>query len=344
MKTIVFVDDEPLALQDLAEILPWNDLGYSVAACCTDPNDAVRKITAIQPDVVFTDIRMPGMSGLDLISAVRAANISPEFVIISSYSDFAVAQKAIVYDICQYLLKPFDREDVKEAVSRLQNKMDRKNSSSLRGLKSDFSLSPEEIRIFNEIPGDKSYFCIASDKQILSENWNRILHVRVNPEAGVWFYLCAISRTAKSMVKVLCKDGQHIGMSRFHSDYSQMQKLINEANASLEGNFFYSDHQLCSDIQDYICENYMHRLFLHEIAAKFFISHTYLCELFKKHTGTTITAFINQIRLNHAVLLLSGEKELKEIAEENGFQDYNYFRKMFKRKFSISPENYRKSL
>ena len=74
MYTVVIVDDEPWALQGLAEIIDWNNEGFSIIGQFTDPDEAFEFLCKKEPDVVFTDIRMPGLSGLDLIEM-------PEYVI-----------------------------------------------------------------------------------------------------------------------------------------------------------------------------------------------------------------------------------------------------------------------
>ncbi|MFQ7482265.1 MAG: response regulator [Ruminococcus sp.] len=65
-------------------------------------------VRQLKPDVVITDIRMPGMNGMDLIRHVRRAD-SVEFVIISGYSEFEYARSAIQYGVSDYLLKPIKR-------------------------------------------------------------------------------------------------------------------------------------------------------------------------------------------------------------------------------------------
>ena len=95
MYTVVIVDDEPWALQGLAEIIDWNNEGFSIIGQFTDPDEAFEFLCKKEPDVVFTDIRMPGLSGLDLIEMSRVKGLNCEFVLISSYEDFEAAQKGI---------------------------------------------------------------------------------------------------------------------------------------------------------------------------------------------------------------------------------------------------------
>lgn len=107
MYTVVIVDDEPWALQGLAEIIDWNNEGFSIIGQFTDPDEAFEFLCKKEPDVVFTDIRMPGLSGLDLIEMSRVKGLNCEFVLISSYEDFEAAQKGIRLHVWEYILKPY---------------------------------------------------------------------------------------------------------------------------------------------------------------------------------------------------------------------------------------------
>ncbi|MFR3705256.1 MAG: response regulator [Acutalibacter sp.] len=93
MYTVVIIDDEPWALQGLAEIIDWSSHGFSIIGQFTDPDEAFEFLCEKEPDVVFTDIRMPGLSGLDLIEMSHREGLNCEFVLISSYEDFDAAQK-----------------------------------------------------------------------------------------------------------------------------------------------------------------------------------------------------------------------------------------------------------
>ena len=106
MYTVVIIDDEPWALQGLAEIIDWSRDGFSIIGQFTDPDEAFEFLREKEPDVVFTDIRMPGLSGLDLIEMSKREGLNCEFVLISSYEDFEAAQKGIRLHVWEYILKP----------------------------------------------------------------------------------------------------------------------------------------------------------------------------------------------------------------------------------------------
>lgn len=120
MYRAVFVDDEPWVLRSLTHIIDWAAFGFSVHAAFTDPYDALDAIRKDPPDVVFVDIRMPGMTGLELVQRCKEAGISCIFIIATAYTDFEYAQEAIEQQVFSYVVKPFEKEALISLAKRLQ--------------------------------------------------------------------------------------------------------------------------------------------------------------------------------------------------------------------------------
>ena len=104
---VLIVDDEPFITQGLSVLIDWEKEGYEIAACLDNGKDAYRFLKENRVDLVLTDIRMPEMSGLDLMERVKEEGLSDaSFVIMSGYDDFGYAQKALRIGCVDYLLKP----------------------------------------------------------------------------------------------------------------------------------------------------------------------------------------------------------------------------------------------
>lgn len=93
-----------------------------VAAVAENGIDALEKIKEVHPDIVITDIRMPGYDGLDLIRLGKEEAPNAEFVIISGYRHFEYAQMAIRYGVNAYLLKPIKKDELTETLKRLSTR------------------------------------------------------------------------------------------------------------------------------------------------------------------------------------------------------------------------------
>lgn len=110
---VLLVDDEPFILQGLAALIDWEGEGYEIVRTAANGKEALDYLNDNQVDLIIADIRMPVMSGLELLQTVREKQISNAyFAILSGYSDFSYAQQAIQYSCIDYILKPVQRDEL----------------------------------------------------------------------------------------------------------------------------------------------------------------------------------------------------------------------------------------
>ena len=123
MYRVIIVDDEPWALVGIRKFLERGSDQFRIIYETTNPVEALEAICSMEPDVVFTDIRMPEISGLDMITKSRQRGVQSEFVIISAFSEFAYAQQALRAGALDYLLKPLDISCAHEILLNIQQKI-----------------------------------------------------------------------------------------------------------------------------------------------------------------------------------------------------------------------------
>lgn len=116
MIRMMIADDERMIREGIAGALDWARLGIGEVLTARNGREAWELLDSTRPDIVLTDILMPGMTGLDLISRDRAAGRSTKFIILSGHDSFRFAQQAIQNDVLQYLLKPCDPAELETAV------------------------------------------------------------------------------------------------------------------------------------------------------------------------------------------------------------------------------------
>jgi two-component system response regulator YesN len=116
---IMIVEDEPILRQGLISKIDWERLNVELAGEASDGFEALDVLEKCQPDIVLTDIRMPGMNGLQFISEARNHYPHLKFVIISGYNDFEYARDAIKYNVKDYLLKPINTLKLHDLLSDL---------------------------------------------------------------------------------------------------------------------------------------------------------------------------------------------------------------------------------
>ena len=132
MYRVVIADDEAWVLESLRKRVPWEREGYQIAATAEDGESALSIIESVQPDLVVTDIRMPGYSGLDLVREARVRGYRGAFVVVSGYAEFAYAQKALQYGVIGYCLKPVEVDEIVSILRRHARSLERDAGRLLR--------------------------------------------------------------------------------------------------------------------------------------------------------------------------------------------------------------------
>ncbi|GKX30742.1 hypothetical protein SH1V18_32220 [Vallitalea longa] len=125
MYRILIVDDERLVIKSLKASIDWKEYGFSVIGESTSGKDALEFINKHKPDLVFTDIRMPEMNGLELIKKGKRISVRTQFVVVSGYAEFAYAQKAMLYGAMGYCLKPFDDDEIINILKKVTSKLEK---------------------------------------------------------------------------------------------------------------------------------------------------------------------------------------------------------------------------
>lgn len=128
MYQVMIIDDEKMVVNSLALGFDWKSCGFEVVGTATDSLKALQMISFIRPDVIFTDIQMPGISGIELIQRAHAASPFTKFIIISGHADFEYARQSIALGVLGYLLKPINVEEVTELLENASDILDAQQS------------------------------------------------------------------------------------------------------------------------------------------------------------------------------------------------------------------------
>ena len=117
---MILVDKEKLIRDALLRLVDWEALGIEISGVYANGIDAYEAILDQPPDIVLTDIKMPGLDGLGLIKKVAALQQPIEFILLSGYSDFEFARQAMAFGVRHYLLKPCNEQTIAQVVRQAQ--------------------------------------------------------------------------------------------------------------------------------------------------------------------------------------------------------------------------------
>ena len=182
MYRVIIADDERIIREGISQKVNWKKLNLELVDLAFDGKDAFEKIKGKNPDIVITDIKMPGMNGLELIDKVSKCFKNIRFVILSGYDEFDFAKKAMKHGIKHYLLKPTDEDEITKVLKAVKKEIEKEEEKQqfLNGMKDELStmipLAKEQFlrdRILNKVYSKKELkyykdlFNINKDVQII---------------------------------------------------------------------------------------------------------------------------------------------------------------------------------
>ena len=137
MYKAMLVDDENLITEGLKNIIDWEKLNITVLDTAENGKQALDKFRKNPVDIVITDINMPLVNGIDLLSQIKDINENTKFIILSGYEEFNYAKAAISIGVEAYILKPIDEDELTKVLKEIVSKLDEAKSSKKINLKKD---------------------------------------------------------------------------------------------------------------------------------------------------------------------------------------------------------------
>ena len=247
MYRVLLIDDERLVLTSLRRRIPWESCGFTVCGQACSAREGLEKIRELQPELVFTDIQMPGVSGLDLIQQAGTEFPQVRFVVISGYSEFEYAKRVIEYGVLGFCVKPFDEEEIKILLGNICRQLDARiptapavSSAAFRPGDSpqrvdrelaDLGISPETPKWVLELLGDEPVPQIQGDSQT---RWWAL------PAAGGRCFLLAGAAAADDAARIFsgCSGVVRSGVSGPFFSGEELERAALEARVAAYGYFF----------------------------------------------------------------------------------------------------------
>ena len=334
---VVIADDEQLVL-DSTERIVLSIPNYSVVGKCLNGEEALKTIIETKPDLLITDVRMPGTNGLWLLKQLQESNIFITVIIVSAYDDKEYLKAAIksplVFD---YINKPFLKqsfiETVEAAACYNRKNIDRINSqlvdineiTSLI-LRGDYNEAKEYI--------SKSFISYKDDINILKKNILAII-------ADIYSGLYAQMDNSQALVDLLN------ALNKIHAShtYDEIMNTINEF-LELRSESKTGEQNITALVSS--CLQMMNsqlsnsELSLGSIAEQLGVTPNYLSTRFSRDVKQNFSNYLNNMRIHAAKDYLSDvHLKVYEVALKSGFSDVGHFNRLFKEHTGMTPLQYR---
>ncbi len=382
MYEVVVVDDE-IAAANLVARHVQKMPEFHVAGVFSDSVMARDYLLSHPTDILITDIRMPVVSGLDLAQCVAEATPGCAVVLVSAYSEFEYAKKAIALGVADYLCKPIRLKELDDGLNAIAARIEQTRAEILL----DHDILREEADIFflDLISGRlcdeavfKKRFAAMGAPFALTGVWSGILEISM-PQAGGNRGQEHIKRVLRKELpeyyaRFLAANEDKFYFLMVGCDALTVQTLrllasriyhylaltadvcIAYAHADFIGMaacplftqpMFEADPETDSAIgqmKEYILAHLQEDLSRDSMAAMFFLAPAYFSRYFKKHCGVSFYEFMRNARMEKSIALLGEGLQVQEIAERVGYRDRNHFNKVFQQHTGMSPTEFRRSM
>lgn len=128
MYTVMIVDDEPIIRKGIANFIPWESINCQVSHEVTNGLEAIEILKKDTPDIIISDIKMPGMDGIELSKYIYENLPHVKVILLTGYSDFEYAQSAIRYNVVDFILKPSSNDKIIQAIENTKTIISKERS------------------------------------------------------------------------------------------------------------------------------------------------------------------------------------------------------------------------
>lgn len=340
---VILVDDDPLALEGISHMLHWQEFGGQLAGCATSGKEAMELLESQHPDVVISDIRMPGMDGLDLARHISEHYPNTRMILISGHSEFEYAQRALQYQVTDYILKPITRAKLNSLEERLKAIGEELSADvppwyacdeELRNRVKD-ALHKGDMAAIGELLISREVFqSLSGRRDVLGIQLLKYLFSYQEELGKDRASLDAMRQKAMEEYWTLTSPQERIAYlaAQYYDlmEYAENRKgeyvnpIIAYCMQSIQDNFSNSNFNISI------------------LADTMQLSLSYLSTVFKNATGQNISSYLSARRLECAQELLRDVSiPIRDICFRCGYDDPRYFAKLFKKHTGMTPSEFR---
>lgn len=239
MKTVLIVEDEKMIRQGIRTMIQRSGVPVEIIMECANGEMALEILENQKVDVMFTDIRMPKMNGLELVAKIQELEHKPIVVVISGYADFSYAVEMLRNGVREYILKPVEREKIRQILQKLDQEISEGQASSqkskkigqqqLKYIMQNDRITEEELDTLQaEYENDfglNQFHVIVSEAKELEETGDKYIYLHNVEETDV--YLVSEDNLALFLKNELALD--YVGVSALHTGVKELRTAYKEA-------------------------------------------------------------------------------------------------------------------
>ena len=232
MYKVVIADDEVWVAIGIKKLIHRSSLPFEVVGEAANGIKALELVRELQPDLLITDIRMPGLNGIGLVKRIRGGNDLIQVIFISGYAEFEYAKEGLRLGALDYLLKPVEEESLREVLSRYQAAREKKTEQDSQAGPEEAEFIIEDYRIkkvideINRRYTEKISLQELADKCGLSSGH---LSTLIKRETGASFSDYVAEKRMEDAKKLLLKEGlsiEEVADQVGYNDYFYFTKVF----------------------------------------------------------------------------------------------------------------------
>lgn len=125
MYKVIVVEDETMVRRGIILTINWAALDCVIAGEAANGEEGACLAERLSPDIIVTDVKMPRMDGVEMITKLREEGCAARFIILTAYGDFKYAQSALRLGVSDYLLKPLKDGDLEQAILHIRSQIEK---------------------------------------------------------------------------------------------------------------------------------------------------------------------------------------------------------------------------
>lgn len=342
----MIVDDEPWNRDIIRAFGQWEQWGMEIVSEADDGAEAIQIIQQLEPHIVITDMRMPGIDGTKLMQYIAEHYSHIQTIVVSGYDDFEYARQALKHNAVEYLLKPIDAAELNDVLVKCKSTIEAlrlANSNPMLDIELAYtfhSYRQKMTAIFEQLDQDQLDKLFEQVKVDFGKISNQTVNKKIMDE---WILLL------KQQIENFSIDIDSVYIQYKPTNMDELlmyvQNQFTDALQALIIQRKYKNKLPIQEVKKYIKAHAFEVIMLEMLASKFYVSKEYLSKFFKQEYGISITDYILQLRMEMAHHhLIESKLSIKEIGELVGYEDISYFYRVFRKHFGIAPGEMRKSL